>query len=318
MKKIIWSERIKRPPWMLTFESYLRKQDHPIASHPEARDNRIVPLVVIDFGSFMARMRQMRYVGKYLVRSIKEMHVSAKSIRNNPYSGKTTIDSDTLKELEDYVYSLGITDIGYTKVNTRHIFKRFKLLYPNAIVFTMEMDKEKIKAAPSMPSFIEVFRTYQQLGIIVNKIADFLRERGYNALAQPAVGADISLVPVAVDAGLGYIGKNGLIITKNNGPRVRLAALVTDIENLPFSGENPHHWVREYCETCNLCIEKCPSDAIFMEPQTHKDGGPVFIDYTKCAAPFSNDNGCTLCIKHCPFSYGDYNKMKSKFEARQA
>ncbi len=43
MKKILWSERIKRHPKALTFETYLREQDNPISSHPEARDPRIIP-----------------------------------------------------------------------------------------------------------------------------------------------------------------------------------------------------------------------------------------------------------------------------------
>ena len=317
MPSIKLSDKIKRPPKPLTFETYLREEDNPIPSHPEARDPRIVPLVVFDYGSTMARVRQMRYVGKYLVASVKEMAKSAKSVRDNPYAGKKTIDTETLKELETYAYSLGVTAIGYTKVNPRHIFKGYKLLFPNAMVLTMEMDQEKIKQAPSMPSFIEIFRTYLQLGVIVNQISEFLRERGYNALAGPAIGGDVNYIPVAIDAGLGYSGKNGLLITKDNGPRIRLAAIFTDIETLPFAEENPHEWVREYCKSCNLCIEKCPADAIYMETRTHADGGPVFIDHTLCADPFSNDNGCTLCIKHCPFSYADYDKLKEKFEATQ-
>lgn len=318
MPKILLSERIKRPPKSLTFETYLREQDRPIPSHPEAREPRIVPLVVFDYGSVMARIRQMRYVGKYLVASVKEMAQSAKSIVNNPYTGKKTIDAETLIELEEYARSLGVTDIGYTKVNPRHIFRGYKLLFPNAMVFTMEMNREKIKQAPSMPSFIEIFRTYLQLGVIVNQVSDFLRQRGYNALAGPAIGGDVNYIPIAIDAGLGYSGKNGLLITRNNGPRIRLAAVFTDIENLPFAEENPYKWVRDYCQSCNLCIEKCPADAIYLETQKHADGGPIFIDHTKCADPFSNDNGCTLCIKYCPFSYGDYNKIKEKFEAVSA
>lgn len=312
MKKILLSERFKRPPKPLTFESYLREQDHPIPSHPQARNPRIVPLVAFDYGNVMARVRQSRYIGKYMVAAVKEMAKSAKSIRQNPYAGKTNMDAETLQALETYAHTLGVTDIGYTKVNPRYIFNGFKLLFPHAIVFTMEMDREKIKQAPAIPSFIEIFRTYHQLGVIVNKISDFLRERGYNALAGPAIGGDVNYIPVAIDAGLGYSGKNGLLITKKNGPRIRLAAVFTDIENLPFAEENPHQWVRDFCQNCNVCVKKCPADAIYIETKTHTDGGPIFIDHTKCAMPFSNDNGCSLCIKHCPFSYADYDAIKKK------
>jgi ferredoxin len=309
------SEKIKHPPKPLTFETNLREQDNPISNHPEARESRIVPLVIFDYGSVMARIRQSRYIGKYLVAAIKQMAQSAKSVWDNPYAGKMTINAKTLKELEEYACSLGVTDIGFTKVNPRYIFKGFKLLFPNAIVFTMQIERQKIKQAPCMPSFIEIFRTYLQLGIIVNQISDFLRKRGFNALAGPAIGGDVNYIPVAIDAGLGYSGKNGLLITKNNGPRIRLAAVFTDIENLPFAEKNPTKWVRDYCESCNLCIEKCPMDAIFTETKTHEDGGPIFIDHTLCAIPFSNNNGCTLCVKHCPFSYADYDKLKATYES---
>ena len=85
------------------------------------------------------------------------------------------------------------------------------MLYKHAIVFTIEMNQDKIKLAPSIPSFIEVFRTYYEVGVIVNKVATFLRrERGYNAHAGPAVGGDVNYIPLAMDAGLGYSGKNEL------------------------------------------------------------------------------------------------------------
>lgn len=131
------------------------------------------------------------------------MAKSAKSVRENPYTGKKIIGAETLKELEAYARSLGVTDIGYTQVNPRYIFKGYKLLFPHAMVFTLEMDREKIKQAPSMPSFFEIFRTYLELGVIVNQVAEFLRERGYNALAGPAVGGDVNYIPVALVFG-GY------------------------------------------------------------------------------------------------------------------
>ena len=316
MKRILLSEKIKKAPRLLTIDPYLRKQDHPVRSHPQAREPRIVPLVIIDYGNLMARFIQMRYIGRLLIKSVSEMVKSASSIRKNPYSGKRIIDPVTLNGLEAYAKELGISEIGYTEVNPRYIFRNFKILFKNAMVFTIEMDKEKIKQAPSIPTFIEIFRTYYEVSVIVNKVADYLRARGYNAHAGPAIGGDVNYIPVAIDAGLGMSGKNGLLVTKTNGPRVRLAAIYTDIENLPFSQENPHTWIRDFCQSCNVCVEKCPANAIYQETKTHNDLGPVFIDHTKCALPFSNDNGCTLCIKYCPFSYVEYDKLKVKHEMK--
>ena len=304
MAKIKLSERIKHAPWFFSIGPYLRDLDKPITSHPEAREPRIVPLVILDYGSVRSRLQQMRYKGlkEYFVGTLREMHISAKSIQDNPYAGKKTIDSKTLKALENYAKELGVAEIGYTKVNPRFIFRDFQILFDHAIVFTIEMDKDKIRGAPNIESFKEVFRTYYQVGLTVNKVADFLRERGFNAHAGPAGGGDVNYIPLAIDAGLGVAGKHGLLMTRENGPRVRLAAVYTDIKNLPFSQENPHGWIKDYCESCNICVDKCPVDAIYKETRNLADGGPEFIDHTKCAVPFSIENGCTLCIKYCPLS----------------
>jgi epoxyqueuosine reductase len=318
-RRPLLSERFRSAPPLLTFEQYLRPGDAPIPAHPtESRYPRIVPLVILDYGSVAARFRQMRYVGLDLLKAIFEMVRGARAIRRNPQLGKTRIDAAVLAELEAYARTLGVADVGYTRVDPRHIFRGFRVLYPNAIVFAIEMDREKIRTAPSIPSFIEVFRTYLEVGRAVNQIADFLRERGFNACAGPAVGGEVNYIPVARDAGLGEIGKNGLLITRANGPRVRLATVYTDIENLPFGERRAEFaWIPDYCETCNACVENCPADAIYRQPVTAPTGGPTFVDHTKCAKPFSEDNGCTLCIRHCPFSFADHDLLKDIYDGRR-
>jgi epoxyqueuosine reductase QueG len=312
------SERIQHPPWFWSKEPYLRPEDQLIEAGPGARTPRLVPLVVFDYGNLGARLRTIKYVGRYMKGSMSGIRRAVTSIRENPYAGKTEIDEATLRELEEYAHSLGATDIGYTRVDPDRIFKGHTLLFGNAIVFTMEMDYDLISQAPSIPTYEEIHRTYCQLGVVVNSVADFLRERGFNAYAGPAIGSEGSFVPLARDAGLGEVGKNGMIITEKNGPRVRLAAVYTDIENLPFATENPHGWVRDYCDICNACVHACPVDAIFEEPKVAPEGGPVFMDHVACAMPFSNDHGCTVCIKACPFMHkGRYASLRERVHASE-
>ena len=116
MKLIKLSEAITHSPRFLSIEPYLREQDRPIASGPGARGPRIVPLVVLDYGSMAARIRQSRYIAGPVFKTIREMARGVRSIRSNPHAGKTTVDRDTLGSLEEYARSLGVTDIGYTKV----------------------------------------------------------------------------------------------------------------------------------------------------------------------------------------------------------
>ncbi|HSN66548.1 MAG TPA: 4Fe-4S binding protein, partial [Fusibacter sp.] len=281
---------MKKPPFFLSASHWMTKNDHPVKSGPNSRQAVIIPLLLIQYGSISAKMKTMTKLKKYFVSSIKEMVVSASSLKKNPHTGKRTIDEYTLIEMENYAHELGISKIGYTKVNPNFIFNDFEILYDNAIMLTMEMNKERIATNPSLESSKEIFRTYENLGIAVNKIADFLRERGFDCHPSPAIGGDINTVPTAQDANLGYVGKNGILITPEFGPCVRLAAVFIDVDNLPMADINEHKWIKSFCETCNRCVKACPAGAIYETPKELPDGSHVYIDLHKCAQPFSE--GC--------------------------
>jgi epoxyqueuosine reductase QueG len=174
-------------------------------------------------------------------------------------------------------------------------------------MLTMEMNKEIVATSPSDACNREIFRTYAALGNAVNRIADWLRERGYDCHPSPAIGGDINTVPTAQDANLGRIGKNGILITPEHGPCVRLAAVFVDVDDLPMAGANEHGWVEDFCETCNLCVEKCPGGAVHAEPFLLADGTRAYIEREKCAPAFSD--GCSVCISCCPFTGGQYGRI---------
>jgi len=218
-----------------------------------------------------------------------------------------------LTEFETFSRFLGISDIGYTAVKESHMFKESIVLFKNAIVFTMEMEKSEIKYAPSKRTNKEVFRTYYELGRDVNMISDFLRSKGYNAQSIPAIGSNLNLSVMARDAGLGGFGKNGLLITPDFGPSVRFTAVLTDIENLPLNHELNHEWIQNFCNSCNACIRKCPANAIYEKTRIFEDGIEQHIDYKKYAVPFTKQHGCTLCIKECTFFKSYYEKIEKAY-----
>lgn len=305
---------MKKPPFFLSASHWMTKQDHPIESGPNSRQAVIIPLLLIQYGSFKAKAKTMTKLKKYFLSSFKEMIISASSLKKNTHSGKRTIDTETLKAMEAYAHELGVSNVGYTKVNPNYIFKDFEILYDNAIMLTMEMKRDLIASNPSLESSKEIFRTYEALGIAVNKIGDFLRERGYDCHPSPAIGGDINTVPTAQDANLGYIGKNGILITPEFGPCVRLAAVFIDVDNLPIANENTHEWIGDFCKTCNRCVKSCPKGAIYETPKVLPDGTLVYIDLHKCAPPFSE--GCSKCISNCVFTGGNYEKIKEVHEIR--
>lgn len=248
---------------------------------------------------------------------MRNMKRAITSIQQNPQTPRTATSPEFIHELEEYARSLGISLIGYTKLHPQLIFRNKGIIHDNAIVLAMEMDWEKIEASPSRPTQVMIMETYDSLGIAANKIARFLRNRGFSAMAGHPLGGQALYPPLAQDAGMGWIGRSGLLITKEYGPRVRLASVFSSIENLPYAAENAHTWVREYCDSCGACIRRCPPKAILEEPISHESGRVTHIDLELCFPYFVEYYGCSICIRVCPFNRRGYDDIKNEFQQRE-
>ncbi len=292
---------------------YIRPIDEVWYGKSSFKEGLVVPEIIFEYGSLLSKIKTMPFYAKYLVGVFRELLKSVKSIQNNPYTGNKSITPEGLDEVIAYAKSLGISGIGYTQVKESHMFKESIVLFKNAIVFTMEMEKSEIELAPSTRTIREIFRTYYELGRSVNLISDFLRSKGYNAQPIAAIGCNLNLTVMAKDAGLGGFGKHGLLITKEFGPSVRLAAVLTDIENLPINIDNSKEWICSFCDSCNACVRACPANAIYEKPLVFNDGSEQHIDFKKCAVPFSKENGCTVCIKECTFFKNNYDKIEHAY-----
>jgi ferredoxin len=220
--------------------------------------------------------------------------------------------------LEKMARQAGARDIKYLKVPPNAIFKHKGIPHEYAIVITVEMNKENLENAPSFDAFKEVANGYKNLAVIGNKMAKLMRQNGFAAYPGTALGGLTDYVHLAEIAGLGAIGYHGLLITPNEGARLRINTIYTNITNLPIETENEHLWVRDFCAMCKKCIRKCPVDAIFDEPQPRGDGGMQCIDHDTCRDYFNQNFGCAVCLVECPFSQVGYDKVKSRFKGNPA
>lgn len=238
---------------------------------------------------------------------------SLKSLDENPSTPKSEGPPALVEVLEEQAFSLGAASIGYAKLPARWIFQEKGVLFENAIVLTMEMDEDGINSAPSPACMKTVMETYRDLGRISNNLASFLRERGYGAHAGHPLNGLALYPPLAQMAGLGWMGLNGLIITPEHGPRVRLAAVFTSMQNLPFKEGNQHLWVRDFCEKCRICHRECPPDAFYENPILHSEGQETYLRNEECFPYFNKYHGCSVCVKVCPFNQQPYQQIKTGF-----
>ena len=259
-------------------------------------------------------LKNIPIVGASLKSSIEQGVIAIKSIETNPTVGKISIGDKELKEFEEYAKSKGIGAIGYTKLPLHLIFKDRAVLYDTVIVLIMEMDRLLIKKAPSIDTFRMVMSTYDKLGKTTNLITERLRKMGYQAQAGHPLGGLVLYPPLAVQAGLGWYGRHGLLITPYFGPRQRIAAIFTNIGNLPLSKSNNHSWIEKFCAACGRCIVKCPSSAILEQPIEHKSGRKTHIVREKCLPLFTKQQGCTICVKECVFSNSSYEEIFERYK----
>lgn len=248
-----------------------------------------------------------------LITNMKELKKSYNKL--DTVSHKKQITENELQQIIQKANELGVLSVGFTKIEQEDIFEGYGILYPYAIVFSIEMDQVRINKAPSFDTLVTVQETYAETGIISNKLAEFIREMGFSAQAGPGLGG-LTIYPVLAErAGIGAFGRHGLIITPEAGPRQRLAVVYTNIENLPINKENPHKWIEDFCKNCGRCIKKCPAQAIHQTPVKTKGENIEYIDNDICVTYFALNYGCSVCVKECPFNTQGYHKVKDSFSS---
>ncbi|MCG8353698.1 MAG: reductive dehalogenase [Chloroflexales bacterium] len=174
------------------------------------------------------------------------------------------------------------------------------------VVMAFEMDEGGINTENNQLSVGSTANGYSRMAFTSACLANFIRGLGYNAIP---MGNDHALSqPMAVDAGLGEIGRNSMLITPKYGPRVRLAKVLTD---LPLRTDRPISFgVTEFCEACGKCAERCPSGALSQGNRTYDapdSGIPGFyhwpVEGDKCFGYWNEiGGGCSECIRVCPFN----------------
>jgi reductive dehalogenase len=182
--------------------------------------------------------------------------------------------------------------------------------YRYAIAMAIEMDYRLVQTSPTGGAAAATGLGYSKMAFVAGLLAQFIRGLGYKAIP---CGNDTALsIPIAVEAGLGELGRNGLLITESFGPRVRLCKIFTD---LPLVPDEPHFFgVEDFCRRCMKCAQDCPSRAIsFGEkttqvPTVSNNPGVLKwpIDAEQCYKYWlANGLDCANCIRVCPFNKGE-------------
>jgi ferredoxin len=173
-----------------------------------------------------------------------------------------------------------------------------------AIAFTVEMDHAILKTAPEAPVVAESARRYAEAARIAVPMASLIRSLGFPARAHIDGNYRVIAPLVARDAGLGEIGRMGLLMTPGLGPRVRLGVVTTDLPLAPDPRPRDGS-VIDFCSVCRKCAENCPARAIPFDDRKETDGALRWrIDPERCFHYWcAIGTDCGRCLTVCPYSH---------------
>lgn len=181
-----------------------------------------------------------------------------------------------------------------------------RMIHPKnqfALVFLVEMDYEAMQRAPLAETIRESARQYNEAARIAKTLAAILEAAGYKATPEYDAHYTTLLVPLAILAGLGELGRHNLLIADRYGTRVRVGAVLTD---LPLPLDKPRTLgAASFCERCRKCADNCPPHALSGNERVEVHGVPKWPTNVEACYRWWRTVGtdCGICMATCPFSH---------------
>ncbi len=301
------------------FESYYA--DNPGKAREDARARSLPGLLSAGSLYHNPVLFQETDVNFGLIKYLRQANKKLSETDYDPGSrgGKGTRDTDPVwlsRYLKKRAVQLGAHSAGITRIHDYHLYTRrgrgeargrpVKMLHTHAIAFTVEMDFDSVRTAPAAPVTLESSRQYLNSATLALELAGLLQRLGYAARAH--IDGDYELICplVARDAGLGEIGRMGVLMTPRLGPRVRIAVVTTDAPLLADMYK-PDPTMIEFCRICKKCADCCPGKSI-PQGDMEEAGGVMRwkIDAESCYRYWCiAGTDCGRCMAVCPFSHPD-------------
>ncbi len=219
---------------------------------------------------------------------------------------RVVADASTLKQrIKTFALDHEADLIGVTAMKPEYIFDGYTITDPTVIILGFQHHYESLSRMPpraeDLSAYHDLHRQYNRGARAAKKLTNFIRGMGYNATAYPGPMADaLSMIPPAIEAGMGELGKHGSLINRQFGSAFRLSAVTTD---MPMLNDAPDRFgADEYCLNCQVCRNACPPDAIHNEKKLVRGEHKWYVDFDKCIPYFGENYACGICIAECPWS----------------
>ena len=215
-------------------------------------------------------------------------------------------------------FASGADAVGITAVQPQWVFEGHAVAQRWAVMLAVAHDWDELRTAPEERAAAEVIRQYGR-GIRAAKgVAAAIRQLGHDAVPHGGPMAyPMLLLPAAIAAGLGEVGKHGSLINRTLGSNLRLACVLTDVPLVPDAVDT--FGADDFCARCQACTTACPPEAIGPEKHVVRGEERWYVDFDRCLPFFNEHQGCAVCLSVCPWNHpGVAPNLVRKLAARRA
>ena len=194
---------------------------------------------------------------------------------------------------------------GITAMSPAYVYEGYEIPHPWLIMIGVSMDYDELSQAPAShenPSTaVEVARQYNRASRVCRELSNFILAQGYEATPWPGPFASaLIMIPAAIAAGIGQLGKHGSMINRTYGSSFRLSAVST---TMPLIADRADEFGSEdFCTSCQICTRACPPEAIADEKRMVRGVEKWYVDFDRCIPYFGETLGCGICLAVCPWS----------------
>lgn len=238
---------------------------------------------------------------------------------------------ETAKIIKQVAKNFGAFRTGITGLDKRHIYQHDcdgkEIVFESAeepyeteekrvipekckyiVVMLVQMSPQAFACCPYPIGSMMPFFTYKRIDLLTGALAEFIRGLGYTAI--PSANDTAINGPLALEAGLGELGRADKVISPDGGTMIRICKVITD---LPMELDKPRKFgIAEFCKVCRRCVEACPVNTVNNEQNpSFKVSGPWSSPGHKTwhgenptcwAYAVSTGGTCGICLHVCPFN----------------
>lgn len=207
--------------------------------------------------------------------------------------------------VRDFALAHEADDVGIAPMDPTYVFEGYTITHSWVIVLALAHNYERLREVPSDETngigVCDVGDQYARGTRSSYHLANWIRSQGYRADPYPGpMAGALLLIPPAIAAGLGELGKHGSLISPRFGSGVRLAGVTTD---MPLLSSAPRRFgADEFCANCQVCTQACPPGAITPRKQMVRGVERWYVDFDKCIPYFAEAASCGICIAECPWT----------------